>query len=40
MRVLIVVLGAAVAVVAWLSYLKSHESPLVRIQPPAGEESA
>ncbi len=40
MRVLIVVLGVAVAVVAWLSYLKSHQPPLVRIQPPPGEESA
>ena len=40
MRVLIVVLGVAVVVVACLSYLKGHESPLVRIQPPPGEESA
>lgn len=38
MRVLIVVLGAAVAVMAWLSYLKRQGPPLVRIQPPPGEE--
>ncbi len=38
MRIVAVILGVLVLVVGYLSYLKTHEAPLVRMQPPPGEE--
>jgi protein SCO1/2 len=40
MRIVAVILGVLVLAVGYLSYLKTHGAPLVRIQPPPGEEQA